>query len=193
LVAAVSLGTGLTVHALVDDATAARDRYGRTTRVAVVQRDLPAGSTLRAGDVALESRPIALVPVGALDDVPLGRAARVALVRGEVLVRSRVAPDGVVGVAAVVPDTWRAVAVPVAAGTIPPVRPGDRVDVLVTLATPGAATEVDATEPTIRVAEGALVVDVARDAVTIAVPAARVTRVAFGVAMGEITLALIGP
>jgi hypothetical protein len=66
---------------------------------------------------------------------------------------------------------------------LPPVEPGDRVDVLVTVG--------DA--PTVTVASRAVVVDVTEDAVTVAVPTDRAPRVAFGAVAGAVTLALRGP
>ncbi len=68
------------------------------------------------------------------------------------------------------------------------VRPGDRVDVLATF----DSTEGE-TEPTFPVAMGALVVDVAEEAVTVAVTPEEAPRVAFATARGTVTLALASP
>jgi Flp pilus assembly protein CpaB len=185
-VAVVALTTGLTVHRLVRDAAEARDRYGRVVDVVVVERDVEPGDVLRDDDVGVERRPAALVPHGAMQDEPVGRAARAALVRGEVLVRDRVAPEGVVGAAAAVPEGWRALAVPIDATAALPISPGDRVDVLVTV------MEGDTDVPTLVVATGALVIAASDSAATVAVPADRAPRVAFGIAAGHVALALRG-
>jgi pilus assembly protein CpaB len=134
--------------------------------------------------VALESRPEGVIPPGALSEPPVGRVALVALVPGEVLLDSRVAPEGLTGVAALVPEGWRAVAVPATTvtGAIPVLDIGDRVDVLVTLGEP----------PTVVVADDAVVVDVNDESVTVAVPRDDAPRVAFGVVAGGVTLALRG-
>jgi Flp pilus assembly protein CpaB len=184
-VAAIATTAGLTVESLVRDAQAARDRYGRSRQVVVVRDDVDHGDTIRPADVALESRPDGVIPGGALSEPPIGRLALVDLVPGEVLVSSRVAPDGLTGVAALVPDKWRAVAVPATTttGATPVLDVGDRVDVLVTLGEP----------PTVVVADDALVVDVSDETVTVAVPRDAAPKVAFGVVAGGVTLALRGP
>jgi pilus assembly protein CpaB len=186
----VALATGVTVHALVSDATEARDRFGELVGVVVVQRAIDPGDVLDAGDLAVERWPSALVPEGALRQVPRGRAARVALVPGEVLVGERIAPDGLSGVAAAVPDGWRALTVPVDPSAAPPVASGDRVDVLVTIVGAGGGGGLEV--PTVVAAPRALVVDVTETAVTVAVPAERASRVAFGIAAGHVVLAVAG-
>jgi Flp pilus assembly protein CpaB len=104
------------------------------------------------------------------------------LARGEVVTAGRVAPAGVGGLAALLPDGARALAVPIGPGT-PPLRRGDRVDVLATF---------EGDEPTFAVASGAAVLAVTRDkAVTVAVTADEAPRVAFALAQGAITLALV--
>jgi Flp pilus assembly protein CpaB len=187
-VALVTLVTGLVVHSLVSEAAAARDRYGEAARVVVVQRAVDAGDEITAADVRVESRPVGVVPASALREPPIGRAVRVALVPGEVLVRERVAPDGLVGPAAAVPEGWRGVTVPLDEERAPPVMPGDRVDVLITV----VGADADEGLPTVVAATDAMVLDVAEVAVTIAVPEGRAPRVAFGLAAGHVTLALRG-
>ena len=74
----------------------------------------------------------------------------------------------------------------------PPLRLGDRVDVLATFDVLDPTDGSGGAEPTGAVADGALVVDVSDDAVTVAVPATDAARVAFAVARGTVTLALVG-
>lgn len=193
VVALLSALTAAVVWLQLAAATRARAAYGRTVTVAVVQRHIAAGDRLGAGDLRLVARPAGVVPTGALTRLPEGRTAKVALVPGEVLVRSRVADAGIDGVAALVPSGWRALAVPADVAALPALQAGDRVDVLVTAAgVEVAAGDGPQEAPTVVVAENAVVVGATDDAVTIAVPAAATTRVAYGVTTQAITLALRG-
>ena len=111
------------------------------------------------------------------------------------MVAARVAPDGLAGVAALVPAGWRAVAVPSAGGGLGAdarrCAVGDRVDVLATFdvldPTDGRAPSRPAPSPTAPSSSTS-----ATTAVTVAVPAADAARVAFAAARGTVTLALVG-
>lgn len=186
LLVAVALVTGVVVHRTTADAEATAARYGVRTTVAVVVRDLDAGDTVGSGDVALLERPVALVPEGAVTTDPTGRMVRAAVVAGEVLVDGRLADAGRSGTTALVPTGWRALAIPVTDAALPAGR-GDRVDVIASF-DPSA---VDG-RPSRVVAEAAVVVDVADEALTVAVPARDATAVAFALANGIVTLALVG-
>lgn len=173
--------TGATVSSLVGRASAAAARWGSLQPVAVASGPLAAGQVLRAGDVTLQPVPTALLPAGALRRVPVGRALVAPLSKGEILVSVRLAAAGQGGIAALLPTGARALAVPVGPGT-PPLRRGDRVDVLATFGQ----------EPTFAVAAGAGVVAVtAGKAVTVALTAEEAPRVAFALAGGTVTLALV--
>jgi Flp pilus assembly protein CpaB len=174
--------TGLTVSSLVGRASALASRWGAPERVAVATRSLPAGAVVASGDVVLRDVPSGLVPTGAVRRPPVGRALLAPLARGEVVTDARLAGEGVGGLAALLPDGARALAVPVGPGT-PPLRRGDRVDVLATF---------EGDEPTFAVASGAAVLAVAPGkAVTVAVTADEAPRVAFALAQGAVTLALV--
>lgn len=201
----VAAAAGLTVSALVGQASARAARLGGLVDVAVAARAVGAGETLAPGDVALRRLPAAALPDGPLARAPVGRPALVPLARGEVLLAAKLAPDGVGGVAALVPRGRRAVAVPVAPGGLA-VRRGDRVDVLATFETAGVAGGEDSAgedagggdaggggedgAPTFAVATAAVVVDVAEESVTVAVTPHEASRVAFAIARGVVTLAL---
>jgi Flp pilus assembly protein CpaB len=161
-------------------AEAARDAWGSSVRVVVVARAVAAGEVIEAADVAVETRPVAVVPDGAVDAPPVGRVATATLVAGEVVVDARVAPAGLSGVAAVVPEGWRALAVPTSTSglgaPVPPLAAGDRVDLL--------APDV--------VAADAVVVAVGDGAVTVAVPGDDVAAVAEALATAVVTVALRG-
>lgn len=181
--AALSLGTGLMVLRLLDNAAAAAARYGSLTSVPVVVRPVPAGDVLRPGDIAWRQVPRAFLPASAPAKAPIGHAALVPLLVGEVIVDQRLAPTGLRGGAALIPAGDRALAVPLAAGA-PTVAPGDHVDVL--------ATIEGSDPPTSVAARSALVVEVREQSATVAVTADEAPAVAFALARGAVTLALVG-
>lgn len=181
--AVLAVLTGTIVSGLVARADAARRQWGQARPVAVVKTAVSAGEEIGPGDVVERQLPMVVVPDGALDAVPVGRVALVALVPGEVVVASRVAPDGLRGVAALLPAGSRALAVPAGPGT-PPLEQGDIVDVLVTVDPGGDG------DPTFPIVESAAVVAVDDTGATIAVPADDAPRVAFALTAGRVTLAL---
>jgi len=203
---ALAAFTGLTVARLVTDASARAARLGGLVDVAVAARAVDAGEVVRAADVASRRLPASVLPDGPLATSPAGRVALVPLVAGEVLLAARLAPEGLRGVAALVPAGQRALAVPVDPGGLA-LRVGDRVDVLATFDVAGdggdtgaaapadegaAGTPVAAPAPTFPVARAALVVGVGDEAVTVAVRPDEVPRVAFALARGTVALALAG-
>jgi Flp pilus assembly protein CpaB len=195
-----ALAYGLVARAQGVAASAVR-RWGRVVPVVVVRRPVLAGAAVVSADVAVVSAPARLVPSGsaALDSAgeAVGRTALVALVPGEILLRSRLAPDGLTGVAALVPPGMRAIAIPLggsgggsdssASGALR-LSVGDAVDVLATFPTDPASGP-----PTITVASSALVVEVRADAVTLAVPAPAAARIAYALARASLTLTLSPP
>ena len=180
LVAAAASLVAVEAAGVGAEAAAARDAWGRSTGVAVAVRDVARGEVVAAGDVAVQRRPLAVVPDDALQEPPVGRVTTAGLVAGEVVVSSRLAPAGLSGVAALVPDGWRAMAVPTSASGFgspaPPLAVGDRVDVL--------APDV--------VAADALVVAIDDTAVTVAVPADDAPALAEALAAAVVTIALVG-
>lgn len=188
LAVALALATGLTVARLAGEAADRAERLGGLVEVPVASRAVDAGSVVRAADVEVRSLPRALVPSGPVARSAAGRVAVVPLVPGEVVLASKLAPDGLTGVAALVPPGLRALAVDVGEGGLP-LRRGNRVDVLATFDVAGA----DEGPPTFAVATAALVVDARDGAVTVAVGADEAPRVAFALTSGSVTLALTGP
>lgn len=185
----IALAVGGAVWSIVAGAEATRRAWGATEHVVVATRDLAPGTPVRAGDVEVVERPRAVVPDGALHQLGDGQVASAAVAAGEVLVAARLAPLGLTGLAATLPPGARAVAVPIEAGSSPPLTVGDHVDVLVALA-PEAAGDGP---PGFVVAAGALVVSVDEVAVTLAVRSAAAPRIAVALGQGAVTLALIGP
>ena len=181
LVAVAAGAVAVEASHITAQAEAERDAWGTPVTVAVAARDVDGGEVIRAADVRVEQRPAAVVPDGAVPAPPVGQVATAALVAGEVVVAARVAPAGLSPVAALVPDGWRAVAVPTSSSGLgapaPPLAVGDRVDLLAPHT----------------VAEGAVVVAVDEGAVTVAVPAGDVDDVAEATSAAVVTIALVGP
>jgi Flp pilus assembly protein CpaB len=185
-VVALAAFTASTIAGQVGRAGAQVARYGRLRPVVTAARAVEVGSVLRAADLVVRSMPAAFVPEGALTATGevVGRTVVVPLFRGSPVVAEHVAPDGLVGVAALLPAGGRAVAVPTGPASVA-LRRGDRVDVLVTFDPPPAGED-----PTFPVAEAALVVDAGPEAVTVAVTPDEALRVAYAVAAGVVTLVL---
>jgi Flp pilus assembly protein CpaB len=188
-VAALAVATvGVTV-AVLGGAEASRARWGSTRAVLVATHDLSPGDRLDQASVAVHRLPRAMTPAGALSELPVGAVALHPILEGEPVVLQRLAPAGLVGPAALVGPGRRAVAVPRGAVAAPPLVTGDVVDVLVVLP-PDRDSGRD--PPAFPVAERATVVDVADDAISVAVPEADAARVAWAVTQGAAVLALAG-
>lgn len=208
VVVAVVLLTCLAFVAQFRAMDAARQRWTDTRVVAVARRDLPPGQVVAADSVELREVVSAAVAPAALDEVPLGSVVRYPVAAGEALVGSRLAPEGLTGLAALVPDGERAVALPVGPAARPPLQVGDLVDVLAVLALDVPLTEVEPEPPVegteeeeeggdaagrvVPLVERAVVVDVAEEAVTVAVPSAMASAVAQVVTQGAVVLTLTG-
>ena len=187
LVALLAVLTASVVGGMAGRARAEAARYGSLRTVAVADRPVAVGTVLGPADVSEERVPAAFLPEGWVRSAAevVGRTVVVPLFRGAPVLREQVAPWGVHGVAALLPPGARAVAVPTGAAA-PKLRTGDVVDVLATLAADVEAGE----EPTVEVAAGALVVDVAEESATVAVAPEEARRVAFALTVGSLTLAL---
>jgi Flp pilus assembly protein CpaB len=112
---------------------------------------------------------------------------------GEPLVPERLAPQGLTGVAALVPAGHRAVAIPIGPLAAPPLTVGDLVDVLAVV--PALVEEQPRQredQPSFALVEAAVVVDVGEQSITVAVPEAAAPRVAWVLTNGSVVLALAG-
>lgn len=181
-----ALVCGAVVLRLTERAEAASARFGATTSAWVAREALAPGARIGDGDVALEVRPTAFVPAGAVGEDPSGRRVVEAVAAGEVVGEHRLADGDRRGVAALVPDGWRALAVPAVDAALP-VEVGQRVDVL-------AASDAGDRGPVgAVVAEDGIVVHVADDAtVTVAVAGDDAALVVAALAGGYVSLALVG-
>ncbi len=186
LVVALAVLVALGVTAMARRAEAARSAWGRVGPVVVATRDLRPGHVLRASDTEVRELPAAATPGGSMSRVAEGRVVRSSVLAGEVLLRRRLAEPDVGGVAALLPEGARAVAIPADASAAPPLEVGQRVDVLAVVAADGGAQAAV-------LAAGAPVVDVGEAAITVAVDPGAVPRIAAALAEGAVTLALHGP
>jgi pilus assembly protein CpaB len=176
--------TAAVVARSADRAGALTGRYGRLRPVVTAVRAVEAGTVLRPADVAVRTMPAAFVPEGSLrtPTAVVGRTLVVPLFRGAAVVAANLAPDGLQGLAALLPAGTRALAVPTGPGSVP-LRRGDRVDLLATFDPPPAGQE-----PTFPVAEAALVVDVGPESAAVAVGPEEAKRIAFALVAGTVTL-----
>jgi Flp pilus assembly protein CpaB len=186
----LAVATAWAVGTTVAAAEADRRRWGEDRAVAVAAHPIAPGTVIGGGDVRMERGPAGVVPDGALDALPVGAVAVDPIVAGEAVVATRLAPDGLHGLAALLPPGWRAFAVPSGPGALR-VERGDLVDMLATLEPAAAGGTGD--EPTVLVAESAEVLAVDEQSVTLAVPADATDDMAFALASATITLALRAP
>ncbi|HEV7760215.1 MAG TPA: SAF domain-containing protein [Acidimicrobiales bacterium] len=197
IVVLAAVVTAVAVTIVLRSAEHTRSRWGDTRRVAVAQHDLGPGDVVDAGAVSVLDVPRAAVAGAATDVVPLGAVVRYPIAAGEPVVGTRLAPEGLTGVAALVPEGQRAVAIAVGPAGVPPVHPGDRVDVVALTPAPSETQEAEAEteaspDPATTLVDHAVVVDVSDTAVTIAVPLALAPAVAYGAAQGLVVLTLVG-
>ena len=186
LAVVLAVACGLVVLRATGRAEATVDRYGRPVTGWVVDSTLEPGDEIGAGDVVADTRPASFLPTGAVEEDPVGRRVTQVLRPGEVLVEHRLAGGDRRGAAALVPEGWRAVAVPALEAALP-VEVGQRVDVLAAL-DPAGTGAVGST-----VAEDGVVVHVAEDGtVTVAVTPSQAGRIVAALASGVVALALVG-
>jgi pilus assembly protein CpaB len=156
--------------------------------VLVAQHRLDVGDVVRSGDVAAASWPAALVPRRAVADLgnAVGRAVVQVIEPGEAVLAGRLAPEGLHGVAALVPPGWRALALPVGPAALP-LSIGDHVDLVAAV---GGTDATASQSPSFVLADDAVVVAVDERSVTVAVHADDAPRVALGIVTGSVVLAL---
>lgn len=189
------LATVVTVHQSLTEAERVRAGWGSTTEVVVVTTRVRAGDQVAASSVALERRPSATVPDGALRTLGPPARATVDLAPGEVLTPARLDRGARGPVPAALPRGTVGVTVPLS-GPAPPAEVGDRVDVVGldvvgtdgALATPGSVTG----PPARRVADGAVVLRRQEDAVLLAVPSAQADATAAAALAGPLALVILG-
>lgn len=181
VVAVAAAITGLVVAAIAGLAGDGSS-LGELTPVVVATQPIEAGEPLNADNTESRRYPALTLPIGSVDALVGDEVTSTALNPGEVVIEARLGglPIG----------NRTEVAIP-AHTALPPLAPGDLVDVLVTLPLPGDGGAQS--QATLTVATAAVVTDTAEHAVTIAVTEQELLPVASAVIQGSITLALVQP
>lgn len=181
VVAVAAAITGLVVAAIAGLAGGGPS-LGELTPVVVATQPIEAGEPLNAENTEARQYPALTLPLDALGALAGDEVASAALHPGDMVTAARLGglPIG---------DRTE-VAIP-AHTALPPLAPGDLVDVLVTLPIPGDGDTQS--QATLTVATAAVVTDKAEHAVTIAVTEQELLPVASAVIQGSITLALVQP
>ena len=159
--------------------------------VVVATVDLPLGTVVGPDDVEVRWLARQAVPATAATatDQVLDRQVTSPIVAGEPVVAARLAPAGLVGVAAATPPGWSSFAVPVDA-TLPPTTVGQAVDLFALDAGTELGLPIDEAR---RVARAASVVAVDDQRVTVAVRAEDAPGVAAALIGSTVVLAVTGP
>lgn len=182
------------VHGALQRAAAAEAGYGTTRPVVVATAVVEVGRPIDPAVAEVRALPRALVPDGALDEVPVGRRALVALSAGEVVLAHRVSGSSAAGPGGLLEPGQRAVPVPVAVPGLP-LAPGDRID-LVAGGAPGGGVvgdlPVGPTGPDV-VATDARVLVAGDETVVVAVEAVTAAEVAAALTTGPLVPALRPP
>ena len=180
VVAAAAAITGLVVAAIAVMAGGGPS-LGELTPVVVATKPIEAGQPLDGANTETRRYPELVLPPDALAALTGDEVASAALHVGDVVTATRLG-------GLTIGDRTE-VAVP-AHTAMPPLVPGDRVDVLVTLPITDGGGQSQAT---LTVASAAVVTDTAEHAITIAVTDQELLPVASAVIQGSITLALVQP
>ena len=180
LVVAAAAGiTGLAVAAVAGMAGGGPS-LGELTPVVVATQTIEAGQALDEENTETRRYPALVLPPDAISALTGSEAASTALHVGEVVTAARLGG---------IPIGDRIEVAVHAHTAMPPLAPGDRVDVLVTL--PISDESGAQTQATLTVANAAVVTARAEHAVTIAVTDQELLPVASAVVQGSITLALV--
>lgn len=173
----------------VQDAERTRVRWGTTTQLLVARRDLPPGWAIGPDDVRRVEWPTALMPSGALDEVPTGARLRAPMAHGEALVAHRVDGSDRGEWAAMLTPEQVAIQLPLSA-PLPGAAAGDLVDVLA----PDTATSPDLTGSLAaeRVATSARLLHVDEQHATVAVRSDEAVDTA-GAALGGLVTVVVRP
>src|SRR4051812_3201569 len=133
LAGVLGFGAFLLVHGYTERVRALAPALGQPVPVLVAGRDLARGTRLQPDMLRRITIPSRFAPPGLMadPDAAAGRVLLAGLAEGEALTGTRLAPARAGPIAALVPEGFRAVSVPVElpAGSV---HPGDRVDLLAT-------------------------------------------------------------
>ncbi len=162
------------------------ETYGELREVPVAVALIRPGEPLGAEAVRWEKRPAAGVPPGAVTDLAEGALAAAAIYPGEVVHRERVAGSGS-GLSSRLAPGVAAVTVPASYG-VPPVQPGDRVNLIAVVDTFAAESAPEART----VARHATVVQVDEGALTVAISVTDVESTVSALIWGTVAVVAVG-
>jgi Flp pilus assembly protein CpaB len=160
-----------------------RRSLGETRQVPVARHSLDRGDQIDDGDVDWRELPTAAVPDDVAEQVD-GRTVSQPINEHEPIADSRLAPDGIAGVAALLPAGSAAIAVPKSLGA-PPVEVGDRIDLLAAGDASLAVGHADT------VARDGMVVAVDDDVITVAIDEDQAPEAVAALATGAVVIALV--
>lgn len=180
LAAAIVVITGVITADALSGASEVQRAYGERRSMAIAEQDLEIGHVIEAEDLVERELPVAVVPSDPVAD-PIGRVVLEPIVAGEVVVSRRVSESAGSGPAALVPSSRRAIAIE-RSPLMPPVRPGDRVELLAVGS--GARASI--------IARRGLVIEAGNESVTVTITEAELPAVARAILEGTVILALIG-
>jgi pilus assembly protein CpaB len=134
---AMALGCGLVAMLGVQQILSSGEKSATdSVKVLVARQDIPAGIRIESTQVSFEDWPKDAVPPGAVTDAAQyeDRALKVRAFPGDVIISAKLGEKGAFGLGPSIPAGMRVVTVPVNMTTTHSgmMRPGDRVDVLVT-------------------------------------------------------------
>lgn len=182
--------TAAVAAGMVNEVERRMEAWGPSRVVAIARRPLEPGAVVGPSDIEGEARPAGALPDGAIDgtNVLEGRVVVDRILAGEPVVAERLAPNGVRGVAALVPPGSAAVLVPASARP-PRLAVGNRVELFGGLA-PGSANGGAGADV---VARDATVIEVSDDgSLLVAVPREQAAAAAAAILDGAVVVALIG-
>lgn len=133
---AMALGCGLVAMLGVQQILSGEQKVEDTVPVLIAKQEIPPGVFIEAAQVAFEQRPRANVPEGAVTDASQyeNRSLKVRAYPGDIILQAKLGDKGVTGASASIPKGMRVVTVPVTMTSVHSgmIRPGDRVDVVLT-------------------------------------------------------------
>jgi len=136
LLLGVAAGCGLVAMLGVQQILAGKDKRVDTVPVLVARQEIPAGLKLDASMVAFEERPKETVPEGVVTEASQyeDRSLKYRAFPGDFILQAKLGAKGEHGISSTIPLGMRLFTVPVDMTTVHSgmVRPGDRVDVMVT-------------------------------------------------------------
>jgi Flp pilus assembly protein CpaB len=165
---------------------------GAATPVVVATVALASGTVVDDDDVEVRTYPAAAIPPTAATatDAVVGHQVVAPILEGEPVVTARLAPDGLLGIAAATPPSWSAFALPTDA-RLPDAAVGHAVDLYALDTT--TRTDRAPTAGATRIAHDARVVAVDDEQVTVAVPPADAAGVAAALIGSTVVVAVTGP